>query len=111
MKAFEVIARSSQTRWKSLGARQRNPLILQRKEKLHVVRAYIHIRVEPGKVPDVVKQLKAIPEVKEVHSVTGPYDVIAKVEVADTKALTDFLITRIHKISGIRDTMTSIILD
>lgn len=87
------------------------PSYPSKERKLHVVRAYIHIRVEPGKVPDVVKQLKAIPEVKEVHSVTGPYDVIAKVEVADTKALTDFLITRIHKISGIRDTMTSIILD
>jgi len=76
-----------------------------------VVRAYIHVKVEPGKVLDVVKQLKALPEVKEAHSVTGPYDVIAKIEVANTKSLTDFLITRIHKISGVRDTMTSIILD
>ncbi|MDH5815965.1 MAG: Lrp/AsnC ligand binding domain-containing protein [Candidatus Nezhaarchaeota archaeon] len=76
-----------------------------------MVEAYIHIRVEPGKVPLVVNQLKMLPEVKEAHSVTGPYDVIAKIEVANTKTLTAFLINKIHKIDGIRDTMTSIILD
>ena len=101
------LLRPRQGRLKCCGA----TLLSFKAEKLYVVRAYIHIRVEPGKVPEVVKQLKALPEVREVHSVTGPYDVIAKIEVADTKALTDFLITRIHKISGIRDTMTSIILD
>ncbi|MEM4576957.1 MAG: Lrp/AsnC ligand binding domain-containing protein [Candidatus Nezhaarchaeales archaeon] len=76
-----------------------------------MVEAFIHIRVEPGKVPEVVRQLKSLPEIREVHPVTGPYDVIAKIEVVNTKALTDFLITKIHKIDGVRDTMTSIVLD
>ncbi|MCS7140379.1 MAG: Lrp/AsnC ligand binding domain-containing protein [Candidatus Nezhaarchaeota archaeon] len=78
---------------------------------LIMVEAYIHIRVEAGRGLDVIKQLKMLPEVKEVHPVTGPYDIIAKVEVANTKALAELLVSRIHKISGIRDTTTSIVLD
>ena len=76
-----------------------------------MVEAYIHIRVEAGKGPEVIKQLRSLPEVKEVHPITGPYDIIAKIEVANTKALMELLVTKMHKIDGIRDTTTSIILD
>ncbi|MDI9619736.1 MAG: Lrp/AsnC ligand binding domain-containing protein [Candidatus Nezhaarchaeota archaeon] len=76
-----------------------------------MVEAYIHIRVEAGKGLDVLKQLRSMPEVREARPVTGPYDLIVKVEVANTKALTELLVSKIHKINGIRDTTTSIILD
>ena len=41
--------------------------------------AYILIKVERGQVREVAKQLIELDEVSEVHSISGPYDLIAKV--------------------------------
>ena len=42
--------------------------------------AYVLLNVEMGTERDVMDALKAIPEVKEAHSVYGVYDIIARVE-------------------------------
>ena len=48
--------------------------------KKDLATAYVLLNVEMGTERDVMDALKAIPEVKEAHSVYGVYDIIARVE-------------------------------
>ena len=65
---------------------------------------------EVGLGENVIEALSAIKGVKSVHSVTGPYDVIAFVEVPDTDALGELVITKIQLIDGIDYTLTCVVI-
>ena len=74
------------------------------------VKAYILANVEVGMGEDVLEALSAIEGVKSAHNVTGPYDVIAFVEVPDTDALGELVITKIQLIEGIDYTLTCVVI-
>jgi len=74
------------------------------------VKAYILANVEVGLGDDVLEALSALEGVKSAHSVTGPYDVIAFVEVPDTEALGELVITKIQPIEGIAYTLTCVVI-
>jgi len=74
------------------------------------VKAYILANVEAGLGEDVIEALSAIEGVKSAHNVTGPYDVIAFVEVPDTDALGELVITKIQLIEGIDYTLTCVVI-
>ena len=74
------------------------------------VKAYILANVEAGLGEDVIEALLAIEGVKSAHNVTGPYDVIAFVEVPDTGALGELVITKIQPIEGIAYTLTCVVI-
>jgi DNA-binding Lrp family transcriptional regulator len=74
------------------------------------VKAYVLAAVEAGVGLDVVKTLSAIEGVTSAYNVTGPYDVIASVEVADTEALGELVITEIQTIEGIVETLTCVVI-
>jgi DNA-binding Lrp family transcriptional regulator len=74
------------------------------------VKAYILANVEAGLGQDVIEALSAIEGVKSAHNVTGPYDVIAFVEVLDTDALGELVITEIQLIDGIDYTLTCVVI-
>jgi DNA-binding Lrp family transcriptional regulator len=74
------------------------------------VKAYILVNVEVGMGEDVIEALSAVQGVKSVHNVTGPYDVIAFVEVPDTDALGDLVINSIQLIDGIDYTLTCVVI-
>ncbi|HIC95188.1 TPA: Lrp/AsnC family transcriptional regulator [Candidatus Bipolaricaulota bacterium] len=74
------------------------------------VKAYVLATVEAGVGVDVVKTLSAIEGVESAHNVTGPYDVIAFVEVADAEALGELVITRIQTVEGIVETLTCVVI-
>ena len=73
------------------------------------VRAYILANVEVGSGAGVVEDLLAMEAVKSAENVTGPYDVIAVVEVDDTATLGKLLISEIESIKGITDTLTCVV--
>ncbi|MEM1689850.1 MAG: Lrp/AsnC ligand binding domain-containing protein [Candidatus Hadarchaeales archaeon] len=79
------------------------------KEKM--TEAYILITAAIGKVKKVAKALTKIEGVKSVHVVTGPYDIIAFVEAKDMNTLSSVIIEKIHKIAGIVDTNTAVVVD
>ena len=68
--------------------------------------AFVLINVETGKVPDVVDRLKEIPQVTEVYSIAGEYDVLVKLRFADIKALGELVPKKLQKIPGITRTVT-----
>ena len=73
------------------------------------IRAHILITVLPKKMATVVKELHAIPELRTLHSVSGPFDLIA-IGVVPAIAEMDELTDRIGGLDGVERTTSSIIL-
>lgn len=73
------------------------------------IRAHIMITVLPKQAPAVVKALHAMPEVRTLHSVSGPFDLVA-LGVTPTVSVMDELTDRIGAIEGVERTTSSIIL-
>ena len=68
--------------------------------------AFVLINAEVGKVPEVVGKLKEIPQVTEVYSIAGEYDILVKLRFADIKALGELVPKKLQKIQGITRTVT-----
>ena len=65
-----------------------------------MVQAYILIQTEVGKAADVAHAIAAIPGVTLAEDVTGPYDVIARVEAPSVDELGQLVIARIQDVQG-----------
>jgi DNA-binding Lrp family transcriptional regulator len=76
-----------------------------------MTQAYVLITAAIGKVKHVAKEIRALRGVKSVHVVTGPYDIIVFVEAQSLDALTSTVVEGIHKIKGIVDTNTAIVVE
>jgi DNA-binding Lrp family transcriptional regulator len=73
------------------------------------VRAHVMIKVAPKEVRAVTAALRAIPQVRVLHSVSGEVDLIA-VAVSASVAEMDRIIDRIGELDGVERTTSSIIL-
>lgn len=73
------------------------------------IRAHIMITVHPKQAVSVATALRAMPELRALHSVSGSYDLIAVGAVSTVNDM-DVLTDRIGAIEGVERTATSIIL-
>ena len=73
------------------------------------IRAHIMIMVLPKQMPAVVEALRGMPEVRALHSVSGPFDLMAMGVVPAVDEM-DELTDRIGAIAGVERTTSSIIL-
>lgn len=73
--------------------------------------AYIMIKSSPGAEGDIFARIKKISQVRSVHTVTGPYDLIVFVEVEDMDILGKTVTSRIQNLKGVTDTMTCVVVD
>ncbi len=71
-----------------------------------MVQAYILIQTEVGKSANVAREIAQIAGVTMAEDVTGPYDVIARVEAATVDELGQLVIARIQDVRGITRTLT-----
>lgn len=71
-----------------------------------MVQAYILIQTEVGKSSDVSLEIRQLVGVLLAEHVTGPYDVIARVEADSVDQLGSLVISRIQDIKGITRTLT-----
>ena len=71
-----------------------------------VVQAYILIQTEVGKAASVATAVAGIAGVLQAEDVTGPYDVIARVEADSVDDLGRLVIARIQDVPGITRTLT-----
>ncbi|BCW93284.1 MAG: transcriptional regulator [Thermoanaerobaculum sp.] len=77
----------------------------------YTVTALVHVRVDLAAGLDkTVNELAAIPEVEEVHLITGEYDLVVKVRARDTVHLQELLLTRLHKVPGFVRSATEVCL-
>lgn len=71
-----------------------------------MVQAYILIQTEVGKAASVAVAIAAISGVTMAEDVTGPYDVIARVEAANVDDLGRMVIAKLQEVPGITRTLT-----
>jgi len=71
------------------------------------VLAFVSLEIAQGRLDDVCKHLREIPEVLEIHSVTGPGDLHCRV-VARTNDHLQSVIGRILEVQGIARSTTQI---
>jgi len=70
------------------------------------VHAYVLIQTEVGRAASVARSVGAIPGVVTAEDVTGPYDVIVRVEAASVDELGRMVVSRVQLIKGITRTVT-----
>ena len=71
-----------------------------------MVTAIVLVHVERGHVNDVAEALAELPGISEVYSVSGSYDLIAIIRVAQNQDMCDLVTEHIVKIEGIARTET-----
>jgi DNA-binding Lrp family transcriptional regulator len=74
-----------------------------------LVRAHVMITLEPKRSAAIEVALRKIAEVRILHSVSGPFDLIAIVAAASIGEL-DALIDRIGRLDGVERTTSAIVL-
>jgi len=67
---------------------------------------YLLCETTVGKLDDVLRRLRAVPGVTEVQAVTGPFDLIVKVEAPHINQALDIVVHKVRKIPGIKATET-----
>ena len=67
---------------------------------------FLLVEVEVGKLDDVLRRMKAVPGVAEVQAVTGPFDLIVKVEAPHINEALDTVVHKIRRIPGLKSTET-----
>ena len=74
-----------------------------------LVRAHVLITLVPKQSAAIEQALRKIPEVRVLHSVSGPFDLIAVVAASSIGEL-DALIDRIGALDGVERTTSAIVL-
>lgn len=71
-----------------------------------MITALVLFKVERGKTPVLANQLGAIDEVVEVLSITGEFDLMAKIQVREYELLSDIVTEKMQNLPGVLATQT-----
>ena len=74
-------------------------------------KAFVLINAEVGNEQELIKQLRGIPNVTEVHVVYGVYDVIAKVESDSMEKVKETITNSLRRLDNVRSTLTMIAVE
>ncbi len=69
-------------------------------------RAYVLIETQVGKVKAVVKAIRGLQGLVSADAVTGPYDIIATIEMDNLNEIGDLVTAKIYTINGVSRTVT-----
>jgi DNA-binding Lrp family transcriptional regulator len=73
-----------------------------------MVTAIVLIRADIQRIPEVAETIAQLPEVSEVYSVTGGFDLVAMVRVRGHEELADVIPGRLNKVAGVTHTETHV---
>ncbi len=73
-----------------------------------MITAIVLIKTSVDRIPEIAEAITALDSVSEVYSVTGAYDLVAMVRVAQHDDLAEVIPGRINKIPGVESTETQI---
>jgi len=73
--------------------------------------ALVNIFVESARVDDVMRALSSLDNVEDVYEVTGEFDIVSVVSANDIHEFREILKNRILRITGVKSTVTSIVLN
>jgi anthranilate phosphoribosyltransferase len=71
-----------------------------------MVTAIVLVNTEHGAVVRVAKEIGAIPDVVEVLSVTGPYDLVVTIKVEEYERMAEVITERLAGVAGIANSTT-----
>ncbi len=71
-----------------------------------MVTAIVLVNTERNEVAHVARAIGQIAEATEVHSVTGPYDLVVKVQVEEYELMAEVITEKLGHIEGVADTET-----
>jgi DNA-binding Lrp family transcriptional regulator len=72
--------------------------------------AYVLVQTEVGKVAHVAQALNDLDGVELAEDITGPYDVIARIQAPGLDQLGRLVASRIHVVDGVTRTLTCTVL-
>ena len=72
--------------------------------------AYVLIETQVGKVAHVVQALSDLDGVQVAEDITGPYDVIAKIQAPGLDQLGRLVASRIQAVDGVTRTLTCTVI-
>jgi DNA-binding Lrp family transcriptional regulator len=72
------------------------------------MKAYVLINTELGQEQSVVDTLSEVPEITDVHSLYGIYDVIAQVEAESMDRVKEIVFNKIRRLQTVKTTITLI---
>jgi len=71
---------------------------------------FLNVFVESKELETVARALQKLPEVTDLYEVTGEYDLVVLLRTESISAFRELLKNRILKISGIRSTVTAVVI-
>lgn len=71
-----------------------------------MITSFVLINVKKGKLPQVAKELGEIDEVIEIYSVSGRYDIVAKIQVQEYERMSEVATEKLQLIENITSTET-----
>jgi Lrp/AsnC family leucine-responsive transcriptional regulator len=74
------------------------------------VKSIIQLKVETKDADVVAEKIAQLPEIEDLFLVTGDADLIAKAGFENYNALKKFIVERLSKIDGVRDTKTLMVV-
>jgi DNA polymerase III epsilon subunit family exonuclease len=85
-------------------SRARDP----RSQEAAMVTAIVLIKADVARIPETAEEIAQIPQVSEVYSVTGEFDLVAMVRVRGHEELGDVIPGTVNKVPGVTHTETHI---
>lgn len=84
-------------------------VILHKQYTRMLIKAQVMIQINPKLAAEVGKALRLVDEIKILHAVSGPYDLIAEIAAETTEEI-DKTLDSIGNVAGVEKTMSSIVL-
>ena len=75
-----------------------------------MVRAYVLVKAEAGRISEIMSELARLPRVERADAVTGPADLIVSVSAEDPRALAELIFRSVQTIPGVKETDTRIVV-
>jgi len=75
-----------------------------------MLNAYVLIQTEVGKVAHVAQALSDLDGVEVAEEITGPYDIIAKIQAPGLDQLGRLVVARLQLVDGVTRTLTCTVI-
>lgn len=73
-----------------------------------MITAIVLVKTDVARIPQTAEAIAEIPEVSEVYSVTGEFDLVAMVRVREHDRLNDVITGTLNRVPGVTHTETHI---
>ena len=74
--------------------------------------AFVLLNVKAGRVKEILKEIEKVPEVIEAYSITGPKDIIMRIESDENlETIAKIVVTKVHEIKGVKNSETYFVIN